>query len=756
MVDVRTIPLFTGKAPGRPAAAKDFSGVGGALASIGNSLASVEERINDSLDQQAAIEGRDAGVAAGQVDELKLMTDKTIRGRAFNQAALSTFQARSEIKILGEMDAAFKINKNDPNAVQASFEKIRIESLKGSPDLAAPGINNLIDKRLLVALEASGRINEENVLSANRASAADQLTALSRLIEQSAFVLTGDERSASMVIDGVIDFKAALISYGPRGEFEFDGETFPIDVGRTGVFQPDDMQRMMQQLNDGIIENKVLGKFDRAPGLASKIAVRDSLRPAWVEGELNLSEASLTSLENRLDGDIRALRTENRSANRALANKVSRINSLVEKGFSIRPDDWNIIQAEVAADGDPVLAETLENARALSLWQNELVQLTPVELQSVINEQRNFISSDDGVQSFEQVRRLEVSERLLTEMKRELVRDPVSWASRVGIIKSEPLILEGAAALESMERRQAQGLEIATQYGIEAKFLTDEEVSGLSAALPEMTVDNKILLAGTISGGFGDDAGSVLERIADDNGSFAHVGGLIHNGSQGNIDVARRILQGNLARVGQKTNILPPKSDLDAVFSEVAGNALAATVTRETIIDAAKDLYTQTGLLIGLTSDEFSDDLYAKSLNEAAGAVFVNGTQYGGFENYNGQEILLPRNMNIDEFEDRLSDITDDEIRTGIFVDIPRHVNGEIATADEINDGILIPVGEGVYAIASNEDGTGLFIGSIPNQPFLFDINKLNFTARSNEIPELVQSAPVISIGTSLSRRGGQ
>ena len=748
MVNVRNIPEFTGSAPNRPAAAKDFSGVGGQLASIGASLSNVEERINQSLDQQAVIEGRDAGVQAGQADALKLMTDKTIRGRAFNSAALQTFQARTEINIGGELDAAFKVHKNDPNGVKSAFEDIRIESLKGSPDLAAPGINNLIDKRLLVALEASGRIQEENLLSANRASAADQLTALGRSIEQSAFVLTGEERSTSMVIDGVLDFKAALISYGPRGEFEFDGETFPIDVTRTGVFRPEDMQRMMQQLNDGIIHNKVLGKFDRAPGLVSKIAVRDSLRPAWADGELDLSEASLTSLENRLDGDIRSLRTEKSVANRALAKKVAGINSLVEKGFSIRPEDWHSAQAEVAASGDSVLAETLENARALSLWQNELVQLTPVELQAVVNEQRNDINSEAGVRSFEQVRRLEVSERLLTEMKRELDRDPVSWASRVGIIKSEPLTLEGPTALDSMERRHSQGLEIAAQYGIEAKFLTDEEVSGLSGALPEMTVDNKILLANTISGGFGDDAGSVLERIADDNGSFAHVGGLIHNGSQGNVDVARRILQGNLARVGQKTNILPPKSDLDAVFSEVAGNSLATTVTRETIIDAAKDLYTQSGLFIGLTSDDFSEDLYAKSLNEAAGAVFVNGAQYGGFADYQGNEIILPRNMTIDEFDDRLSGISDKEIQDGIFIDIPRHVDGSIATAEEINDGILIPVGEGVYAVARNEDGTALFVGSIPNQPFLIDINGLNFDVREQgKLMGISENPKVFSIG---------
>ena len=745
---VREIPLFTGKAPNRPAVAKDFTGVGGAIASIGNSLAGVEDRINQRLDQQAEIEGRAAGLEAGQQDDLKLMTDRTIRGRAFNQMALKTFQARSEINILGDLDAAFKLHKNDPNAVQQAFDDIRVESLKGSPDLAAPGINNIIDKRLLVALEASGRIHEGNVLSANRASAADQLTALGRSIEQSAFVLTGDERAASMVIDGVIDFKEALISYGPRGEFEFDGETFPVDVTRTGVFQPEDMQRMMQQLNDGIIRNKVLGKFDRAPGLAAKISVRDSLRPAWVDGELDLSEASLTSLENRLDGDIRAERTENSAANRALITKVNRINSLVEKGFSIRPEDWEILQTEVAADGDHALAETLNNAMALSLWQNELVQLTPVEVQSVINELRNSINAEEGILSFEQVRRLEVSERLLTEMKRELVRDPVSWASRVGIIESEPLILDGDGALESMERRHAQGLEISAQYGIEAKFLTDEEVSGLSGALPEMTVDNKILLANTISGGFGDDAGSILERIADDNGSFAHVGGLIHGGSRGNVDVARRILQGNLARIGQKTNILPPKSDLDAVFSEVAGNSLATTITRENIIDAAKDLYTQSGLLIGLTSDEFSEDLYAKSLNEAAGAVFVNGTQYGGFADYQGNEIILPRNMTIDEFDDRLSGITDNEIRDGIFIDIPRHVDGSIASAEEINDGLLISVGEGVYAVARNEDGTALFVGSIPNQPFLFDINGLNFNVREQDKLKGISANPkVFSVG---------
>jgi hypothetical protein len=269
-----------------------------------------------------------------------------------------------------------------------------------------------------------------------------------------------------------------------------------------------------------------------------------------------------------------------------------------------------------------------------------------------------------------------------------------------------------------------------------------------------MTIDNKILLANTISGGFGDDAGSVLERIADDNGSFAHVGGLIHNGSTGNVDVAKRILQGNLARIEQKTALLPTQSTLDEVIEEVTGTSLATSVTRLTVLEAAKDLYTQAALVQGLSADDFDENkpLYKKSLNEAMGAVFINGTQYGGFADYQGNTIVLPRNMTIDEFEDRLSGITDKEIENGVFKDIPRHSDGSIATADEINDGKLISVFEGVYAVARNDDGTNLFLGSIPGQPFEFDINDFSFSARGNRTI-LVTDAPVITVGGRLAAK---
>lgn len=735
---------FTGRAGGRQIAAPNFGDTSGSLDRIGRSLGNVENRINKSLDEQAIREGKAAGLKAGQQDDLVLKDDATLRGQAFNSVALQTFQGRMQIKILGEMNAAFTANKNDPSALAASFEEIREANLKGAPDVAIPGINNLIDKQRLVGLEASGRIQEKNTLSANRATAADQLTAQMRAIEQAAFTLDNEERNSNMVLDGVDAFRDTLISYGPRGEFEFNGEVFPPDINRSGVFRPEDMQRFMQKIEDGVVSNKVLGKFDRAGGIAAKVAVRDSIRPAWENGEIDLSEGQLTSLENRIDADIRAARVEANAGNRALTNKVKSINSLVEKGFDIKPEDWNIVQAEVTANGDPALAETLENAKALSLFQNQIVQLDPASLQTVVNKQRDQIAAEEGVGSLEQIRRLEVSEKLLVEMKRELGRDPISWGVRVGLIDNEPIVLEGDQAADSMDRRRAQGHALAERYGIEPKFLTDEELSGLTGALPNMTVDQKLSIASTISIGFQDDANKILTRIADDNSSFAHVGGLVHGGSQGNVDVSKNILEGNLARVDQKNNILPGKIDLDGGFADVAGASLgAATKMRVNVIDAAKDIYTAKGLRIGLTADEFDNDLWERSLNEAAGAVFVDGTQYGGFGDYNGAKIVLPRGMTQDDFDQRIGSVTDDKIKSGVFGDIPRHADGTIATTDEIQDGFLISVGDGLYGLALNADGTDILIGSIPGKAFTFDANKLRIDVKSPPPGSEIGKSPV-------------
>lgn len=722
----RRIGEFTGRAPGRQIAAPNFGDVSGSLDSIGRSLGGIEDQINKRLDEQAIKEGKAAGLAAGQRDELILMADDTLRGQAFNSVATQTFRGRIEIKIRGEMNAAFTANKDNPSALQQAFEDIRKANLKGVPAQVIPDVNNLIDKQALVGLEASGRIHEKNVLSANRATAADQLTAQMRGLEQTAFTIADPERGSNMVLDGVNEFRETLISFGPRGEFEFNGEVFQADINRSGVFAPADMQRFMRQVQDNVVSNKALGKFDRAQGIAAKVVVRDSIRPAWERGEIDLSEAQVTSLENRMDGDIRSARVEQNAGTRALTNKVRSINSLVEKGFDIKPDDWNAIQAEVTANGDPALAETLDAAKALSLWQNQIVQMDPATLQSVVNEQRDQIRTGGGIENLEQIRRLEVSENLLTEMKRELGRDPISWGVRVGLIDNEPIVLSGDQAADSMDRRRAQGNAVAERYGITPKFLTDEEASSLGTTLPTMTTDEKILLANTISVGFQEDASQILNRISDDNRGFAHVGGLVHGGSQGNTDVAKNILDGNLARIEQKIAILPPRSDLDTGFINLTGTALGgAPEMRVNVTEAAKDIYTIKGLRIGLTADDFDDDLWERSLNEAVGAVFVDGIQFGGFGDFNGAKIVLPRGMTQDDFDQRIAGLNDEKLSAGILGDIPRHADGTIVTADEFEDGFLISVGDGLYGIALNEDGTDILLGDNPGRAFTFDINEL-------------------------------
>ena len=719
---------FTGSAPqagGLPA--PHFGSASQALGRIGEALGKVENNIVKSMEEQAIAEGKEEGLKAGQEKVLQKREGRTLRDQAFNSVALQTFKGKQELVNRKQMGEAFVANSHSPAAYEKAVAEIRKTSLKGIPDELVPDFNNMIDKQLIVGLEASGREHTKTVNSANKAVAADVVTERLRGLERNAFALSGNDRANNMVLDDMESLRKTLVQYGPRGSFEFMGEKFEPDIGRSGVFTPLDMQGFMQAAEDGAIVNKALGQFDRAPGVSAKIAVRNGLRPAWESGELDISEGQLTSLENRMDGDIRSAKVENSAGLRALTNKVKQINGLVEKGFDIKPEDWNGIQAEVAANGDPLLAETLNAAKSLSQFQSSIKQLAPADLQLVVSEQRNQIEEAGGIEDFEQVRRLDVSEKLLTEMKTELRRDPISWGVRVGLIDNSPLVLEGDLAADSMDRRRAQADALARHYGITPRFMTDEEVSQLSEGLPGMTVDQKLALSNTIALGFGDDAAAVLNRVSDNNATFSHVGGLMLGGSQGNADVARNIFSGNIARIDDKNNILPSKIDLDTGYANLAGGALgASSKTRANVINAAKDIYTRKGLLAGLTSDEFDEDLWDQSLNEAAGAVFVDGAQYGGFGDYNGEKIVLPKGMTQDDFDQRLGSINDDKITTGVFGDVPRHVDGTIATADEIEDGVLISVGDGLYAIALNEDGTDLLVGSDPTRAFHFDAKRIN------------------------------
>lgn len=94
--------------------------------SLTKALAVSAESVNRRLDRQAAEQGRIAGIKAGATGSREnvptLQDAATIRGRAFNQAAITTFTARLESTARQRINDMFAKNADNPAELEKSLE----------------------------------------------------------------------------------------------------------------------------------------------------------------------------------------------------------------------------------------------------------------------------------------------------------------------------------------------------------------------------------------------------------------------------------------------------------------------------------------------------------------------------------------------------------------------------------------------------------------------------------------------------------
>ncbi|MCF6216848.1 MAG: hypothetical protein L3J58_11845 [Emcibacter sp.] len=729
------VPTFKSRARSRGAVAS--SGAGGEAFEAVAGFTDAADSINASLMQRRdAIfirDAKEAGARAGRQGKPELQRDVSAQAEAFNAAALETYSVRTESDIRRKLFDAYNANKNNPGAVESSFEAIRKDAKKGVLPELHTGIDRLINTELLTGLEASGRIQEKRILDSARASAADVTADQLDSIERHSFSIADSARNAAIVSGEMEALEGILLRHGPKGEFKFNGKTLPDDPNRTGAYSVQDIGRILEQAQDRAAVGRVMGEFDRSEKLQDKMALRDDLRPAWEAGKLKITEGQVRALENRMDADIRRSQVENNASVSKLSREIRDVNKHIEGGFQVSAQDMDGLQARVSATGNGALAENLDALRRKATLQQRLRIMTPSSLELVINDIEGQIADADGVATFEQAENLGMARTLQSEMSREVKRDPLSWANRVGVAEVDPIFFqdtptddapdgEPGSAINSMQRRQAQAEAVAEFYGIPPKYLTDEEAAQISGLLPTADVADQLDMVERINAGFGEEASkAVLARLSSDNPMFAHAGGIMADGLPGSRAIAGEILAGVLAqKEGNKVSI--DAIVAPSIFADMEGGSLAFSVeARGNILKAAENIYTTRALQAG-TSDVFDQDIWEASLDAAVGGVIIDGEKFGGFGDFNGEAAVLPTGFSQDAFDD----IFDRDMGPWLLNEGVRHGDGTALTADEFEDARLLNVGEGLYMIDLSEDGTRIMSGVLPGQPFILDARQLS------------------------------
>lgn len=385
--------------------------------------------------------------------------------------------------------------------------------------------------------------------------------------------------------------------------------------------------------------------------------------------------------------------------------EIREVVDLLEAGFD--PGRDRLQRLAGVARADEGLADDLGDAVELYEFQRVARELTPSDLQGWINKERGRLNAKSGVKQVEAAR-ITMAENLLSTMNTGIRTDPLSWAARAGTHQVAPLTLVGEEADASIGQRKQDAFAVAAYYGIQPRYLTDEEAQQLSEVAEGKDLDTKLALVVAVSNGFGPaTAPQVFREIAAKGApTLAHAGGLALTGDAA---AARDGLAG-LQLLADKSGAPPPAGTPAYDFEALAGTAFALQPsTGGRVREFARGIYAARAARRGLAADVLDKDLWERSVQEAAGAVYLeNGARMGGIVDFNGRRVVVPRDIAADQFTDVVNMLSDEDLAGAA------HGDGTPLTAADLHDGFfsnpdvwLVSAGHGRYRVAVTDPALG-------------------------------------------------
>lgn len=278
--------------------------VSAAFATIGTSLGRIADR-------HAALEGERAGLEAGQEGVPQLTSGATIRGEAFNRAAVSAFGWRLETEVSERLADAWQTHGESPKALGSAFEEIKADYV-GQGAFDDPRLKELFDKSFDVKAAAYHRRAvtdlENRQAAAARTAARDLLNQQLVEAEWKAFNLPPGEDSDDLLATELASWTKHI-----------DG------MVSQGVLTAAQGATEKKAIVKGLTMARVRGVFEQLPTPADQEAfaaglVEEGKARAGLMGTLELDD--VLSLSGRLAGEARR-RGADDAAGRAAARTLA-------------------------------------------------------------------------------------------------------------------------------------------------------------------------------------------------------------------------------------------------------------------------------------------------------------------------------------------------------------------------------------------------------------------------------------------------
>ena len=497
-------------------------------------------------------------------------------------------------------------------------------------------------------------------------------------------------------------------------------------------------------------KNKVREDIDYYKGL--RTLDRDPMKINDVIKESNLPIEKIEKL--RSHAKLSALKIDQTSG-----NNIKDYETQIDKG-----NDPGI-NSLIAAKERSLAVENFENARkidALIEKRNIILNIRSKslsEMDAEINTMETMISTAKTQNKdipISELKKYEIVKKFKSDLQTDLNKDLLRTASERNIITLNNINFNDVMInpseenkkifTESLAARKNAASAAGSYYNLPTRFFTDAESKQLKTII-EKSTDSKMLLtlASNMANGFGADAPNAFAEISKENALFAHVGGItMFNGgvpTKGANDAIDGYLLSKNKNIKIQNFTEKDKSSILSGYRKAFTGIPAETYNR--VIEVADNIYIKRTFDANEENKVFRSSRYKEALSDAVGSLKSNGKEFGGFDKYNGLEVVIPsyvRNGNFNAIVDYLEKNENILKKSGSYKDpqgntietLPLDKNGkEVKIFDEkfFGDPYFVTVGPGRYKISlSKPYGSNVQPEYLLNKNggyFIIDLNKI-------------------------------
>ena len=442
---------------------------------------------------------------------------------------------------------------------------------------------------------------------------------------------------------------------------------------------PAEIQKKLIELDEEYITNAALADFARLPAAEQK-AVVDELEGKALPG---LSVDKTRTLRRKMAADIEKTTSQVTSTKKiikqGLQDQVNILKAGGQSSLETKNKIYDLIQGLPDTDVDKaLLMNDLGRFDIRAGTLDSVKTYAPTQIQAIANDLRtNGLqgSGDKGIDTGIEAEVIQDLESMAKTVSTQLKNDPLVHANKVGLIELKPLPV-GASNQEliaGIEERKTQSRYIAEHYGIDTKFLTDEEETLMANSFNQGGINERLAIMGSIIEGFGNDAILVFEQVAPKNPEMAHIAGLVVDN---NLAAAQYALKGlDIINSGYKPLDMSPEA-IKVAYPELLGGAFNRVPEAiAPILETAKYIYVSR-TDINMDETILNKERYVDALQMALG--FNMKTGKGGIGTIRGQQVILPSGdvgMDADELSDFLED--DDALKK--FIENNPNVDPRVA-----------------------------------------------------------------------------